>query len=44
MKKTDSNAECDVNIVMNDNLDFIEIQGTGEEKAFAKSNLMDLWI
>ena len=41
----DSNAECDVNIVMNDNLDFIEIQGTGEEKAFTKeqfNGLMDL--
>ena len=41
----DSNAECDVNIVMNDNMDFIEIQGTGEEKAFSKeqfNGLMDL--
>ena len=41
----DSNAECDVNIVMNDNLDFIEIQGTGEEKAFTKeqfNGLIDL--
>ena len=25
----DSNAQCDVNIVMNDNMDFIEVQGTG---------------
>ena len=32
----DSNAECDVNIVMNDDLEFIEIQGTGEEKSFSK--------
>ena len=40
----DSNAECDVNIVMNDNLDFIEIQGTGEEKHLPKSNLMALLI
>ena len=41
----DSNAECDVNIVMNDNMDFNEIQGTGEEKAFSKeqfNGLMDL--
>ena len=41
----DSNAECDVNIVMNDNLDYIEVQGTGEEKAFSKEQfnvLMDL--
>ncbi len=41
----DSNAECDVNIVMNDALELIEVQGTGEEKAFSKeefSKLMDL--
>ena len=41
----DSNAECDVNIVMNEKLDFIEIQGTGEEKAFSKEQfnaLLDL--
>ena len=41
----DSNAQCDVNIVMNDNLDFIEVQGTGEEKAFSKeqfNGLLDL--
>tara|TARA_B100000965_G_scaffold207259_1_gene173182 strand:+ start:593 stop:1300 length:708 start_codon:yes stop_codon:yes gene_type:complete len=43
--KEDSNAQCDVNIVMNDNMDFIEVQGTGEEKAFSKdqfNGLMDL--
>ena len=41
----DSNAECDVNIVMNDALELIEVQGTGEEKAFTKkefTELMDL--
>ena len=41
----DSNAECDVNIVMNDDLEFIEIQGTGEEKSFSKeefNGLLDL--
>ena len=41
----DSNAQCDVNIVMNDNLDFIEVQGTGEEEAFSKeqfNGLLDL--
>ena len=27
----DSNAQCDVNIVMNDKLDFIEVQGTGRK-------------
>ena len=38
----DSNAQCDVNIVMNDNLDFIEVQGTGEEKAFSKEQFIGL--
>jgi ribonuclease PH len=41
----DSNAECDVNIVMNDDHEFIEIQGTGEEKSFSKeefNGLLDL--
>ena len=38
----DSKAECDVNIVMNDNLDFIEVQGTGEEKAFTKEQFNGL--
>ena len=38
----DSNAQCDVNIVMNDNLDFIEVQGTGEEKAFSKDQFIGL--
>ena len=38
----DSNAECDVNIVMNDNLDLIEVQGTGEEKAFTKEQFNGL--
>ena len=38
----DSNAQCDVNIVMNDNMDFIEVQGTGEETAFSKKQFNDL--
>jgi len=41
----DSNAECDVNVIMNDDLEFIEIQGTGEEKSFSKeefNGLLDL--
>ena len=38
----DSNAQCDVNIVMNDKLDFIEVQGTGEEKAFSKEQFIGL--
>ena len=31
-----------MNIVMNDNLDFIEVQGTGEEKAFTKEQFSGL--
>ena len=38
----DSNAQCDVNIVMNDNMDFIEVQGTGEETAFSKKQFNGL--
>ena len=30
----DSKADVDMNIVMNGNLDFIEIQGTGEQSFF----------
>ena len=38
----DSNAQCDVNIVMNDNMDFIEVQGTGKETAFSKEQFNGL--
>ena len=38
----DSNAQCDVNIVMNEKLELIEVQGTGEEKAFSKEQFKDL--
>ena len=41
----DSQAQADVNIVMNENLDLIEVQGTAEEKAFTKqefNTLIDL--
>ena len=38
----DSNAQCDVNIVMNEQLELIEVQGTGEEKAFSKEQFKDL--
>ena len=38
----DSNAQCDVNIVMNEMLELIEVQGTGEEKAFSKEQFKDL--
>ncbi|MQG19142.1 MAG: ribonuclease PH [SAR202 cluster bacterium] len=35
----DSNADVDFNIVMNDNFEFVEIQGTAEKAAFSKSEL-----
>lgn len=35
----DSNAQVDMNIVMNSNHQIIEIQGTGEERAFTKQEL-----
>jgi len=38
----DSTAEVDMNIIMTDNDEFIEIQGTGEEKPFTRSALLDL--
>ena len=38
----DSTAEVDMNIIMTDNEEFIEIQGTGEEKPFTRSALLDL--
>lgn len=36
----DSNAETDMNIVMNDELEFIEIQGTAESKPFVQTELL----
>tara|TARA_A100001035_G_scaffold134956_1_gene106279 strand:+ start:2740 stop:3447 length:708 start_codon:yes stop_codon:yes gene_type:complete len=38
----DSSAQCDINIVMNEMLELIEVQGTGEEKAFSKEQFKDL--
>lgn len=35
----DSNADVDLNIVMDDNLNIIEIQGTGEKTNFSRSEL-----
>ena len=35
----DSQAETDMNIIMDDNANFIEIQGTAESKTFNKSEL-----
>ena len=36
----DSNADVDMNIIMNDKGEFIEIQGTGEEATFTQDDLM----
>ena len=38
----DSNAETDMNIVMNEKGQFIEIQGTAENEAFTENQLSDL--
>ncbi|SET38957.1 RNAse PH [Natronincola peptidivorans] len=38
----DSKAKVDMNIVMTDKEEFIEVQGTGEEAPFSKSDLMEL--
>ena len=35
----DSNADVDLNVVMNSEGEFIEIQGTGEKKSFSKQKL-----
>ncbi len=37
--KEDSNAEVDLNLVMNDNFEIIEIQGTGEKGTFTQEEL-----
>ena len=38
----DSNAQADLNIVMNEDLDLIEVQGTAEDKPFSKSDFNKL--
>ncbi len=38
----DSRAETDMNVVMNDTEAFIEVQGTAEQQAFTRTELMDL--
>ncbi len=38
----DSAAQVDMNIVMTDKGEFVEIQGTGEEKPFPKKDLIEL--
>ena len=41
--KNDSNAQVDLNIVLNDNFEILEIQGTAEKKAFSKEDLDKLF-
>ena len=38
----DSTADTDLNIVMNEDLDLIEIQGTAEDTPFSKTELNDM--
>ncbi len=38
----DSRAKVDMNVIMTDKGEFIEVQGTGEESPFSKTDLMDL--
>lgn len=38
----DSNAQVDMNIVMTDAGEFIEVQGTGEERPFSRNDLNEL--
>ena len=38
----DSDAGTDMNVVMNDNGDFIEIQGTAEGAAFSMEQLIEM--
>jgi ribonuclease PH len=40
--KEDSSAEVDLNLVMTDNSEIIEIQGTGEEAPFNREQLDDM--
>lgn len=38
----DSNAQVDMNIVMTDSGEFVEIQGTGEQRPFSRSDMDEL--
>ncbi|MDZ4907306.1 ribonuclease PH, partial [Clostridium perfringens] len=38
----DSNAKVDMNVIATDEGEFIEIQGTGEESPFSRSDLNEL--
>lgn len=38
----DSNAQVDMNIIMTDRCEFVEVQGTGEERPFSRNDLNKL--
>ena len=38
----DSKVDADINIIMNENLEFVEIQGTAEGQTFNKEKLNDV--
>ena len=38
----DSNAQVDMNIIMTDKGEFVEVQGTGEERPFSRKDLNKL--
>jgi ribonuclease PH len=38
----DKDAEVDMNVVMTDKLDYVEVQGSGEESVFSASQLEQL--
>jgi len=35
----DKDAEVDMNVVMTDKMDFVEVQGSGEESVFSRDQL-----
>ena len=41
--ENDSQAEVDLNLVLNDNFEILEIQGTAEKKPFSKEDLDKLF-
>jgi ribonuclease PH len=38
----DKDAEVDMNVVMTDKLDYVEVQGSGEESVFSPAQLVQL--
>ena len=42
IRDRDSSADTDLNLVMTEELELIEIQGTGETSAFTKKQLNDM--